>query len=294
MPCVTGPGAPGIGSSTLVASATIRPSRSGVLPWLKMMTASAPACSAYHAFVPKKQVPRWISAMSASPLQSMPAKSAASQPLVDARSPVRLMSTGMTWPSTAPEPLPVKTPVSYVGLDRCQLPQHRREVERDLDRVERHLVAGLPQQARDVLDAVRVAVGAGRAGARVDRVVAVVGDLLELRLVLPDALQRHALQELLVRVVRLLGRTRCPARRPPPTPAPASPAPARERLPERRGPTPAPMTRTASPSGPPCPVTATSTRHAPPAESGHRSEESRQAAGEAAPPPAELLGSVVA
>ena len=51
--------------------------------------------------------------MSASPLQSMPAKSAASQPLVDARSPVRLMSTGITWPSTVPEPLPVKTPVSY-------------------------------------------------------------------------------------------------------------------------------------------------------------------------------------
>jgi hypothetical protein len=34
------------------------------------------------------------SAMSSSPLQSMPAKSAASQPLVEARSPVRLMSTG--------------------------------------------------------------------------------------------------------------------------------------------------------------------------------------------------------
>ena len=34
------------------------------------------------------------------------------QPLVEARVPVRLMSTGMTRPSTVPEPLPVKTPVS--------------------------------------------------------------------------------------------------------------------------------------------------------------------------------------
>jgi hypothetical protein len=46
IPWVTGPGAPGIGSSMLVASATISASRSGVLPWLKMITASAPVCSA--------------------------------------------------------------------------------------------------------------------------------------------------------------------------------------------------------------------------------------------------------
>ena len=51
--------------------------------------------------------------MSAGPLQSIPAKSAASHPLVDARGGVRLMSTGITRPWTVPEPLPVKTPVSY-------------------------------------------------------------------------------------------------------------------------------------------------------------------------------------
>ena len=102
----------GVPSSRLEASATISASRSGVLPWLKMMTASAPASSAFRAFVPKLQVPRWISAMSALPLKSSPAKSAASQPLLEARSPVRLMSTGMTRPSTLPEPLPVNTPVS--------------------------------------------------------------------------------------------------------------------------------------------------------------------------------------
>ena len=102
----------GVPSSRLEASATISASRSGVLPWLKMITASAPASSALRALVPKLHEPRWISAMSVVPLQLMPAKSAAWQPLVDARSPVRLMSTGMTWPWTLPEPLPVKTPVS--------------------------------------------------------------------------------------------------------------------------------------------------------------------------------------
>jgi hypothetical protein len=53
--------------------------------------------------------------MSLSPLQSVPAKSAASQPLVDtASSPLaRLTSIACTVPSTVPEPLPVKAPVSY-------------------------------------------------------------------------------------------------------------------------------------------------------------------------------------
>jgi len=37
---------------------TISASRSGVLPWLKMMTASAPAASALSAFCAKEQVPR--------------------------------------------------------------------------------------------------------------------------------------------------------------------------------------------------------------------------------------------
>ena len=77
-----------------------------------MITASAPASSALRDLLAKPQLPRWISAMSLSPLQSRPAKSSAVQPLSLARSPVRLMSTGMTLPSTVPNPLPVKTPVS--------------------------------------------------------------------------------------------------------------------------------------------------------------------------------------
>ena len=91
----------------------IRPSRVGVFPWLKMITASAPAASALSALVANVHVPRWISAMSLGPLQSMPPKSAASQPLVTgSRGGTRLMSTGITFPVTSPKPLPVKEPVS--------------------------------------------------------------------------------------------------------------------------------------------------------------------------------------
>ncbi len=85
-------------SSKVPASATMSPDRSGVLPWLKMITASAPATSAKCAFVPKKHVPRCTNAMSAGPLQSIPRKSASSHPLVDARGGTKLMSTGITCP----------------------------------------------------------------------------------------------------------------------------------------------------------------------------------------------------
>ena len=46
--------------------------------------------------------------------KSMPAKSAASQPLVTgSRGSARLTSTGITLPVTSPYPVPVKTPLSY-------------------------------------------------------------------------------------------------------------------------------------------------------------------------------------
>ena len=51
---------------------------SGVLPWLKITTASAPATLALSALTANVQVPRWSSAMSFGPLKSRPAKSAAS------------------------------------------------------------------------------------------------------------------------------------------------------------------------------------------------------------------------
>ena len=78
-----------------------------------MTTASAPAAWALTALSAKVQVPRWISAMSFGPEKLRRVKSAASQPLVDDRGGVRLMSTGMTGPVTSPTPLPVNEPVSY-------------------------------------------------------------------------------------------------------------------------------------------------------------------------------------
>ena len=97
-----------------------------------------------------------------------------------------------------------------IRLRRRELAENHREVELEVDGVEGHLVAGLPEQSGHVLDAVRVSRGAGGAGARVDRVVAVLGDLLERRLVLAHSLDRHAVQELGVRVVDpvLAGRRR--------------------------------------------------------------------------------------
>ena len=68
-------------------------SRSGELPGLKMITADAPAACALRAFWAKEQVPRWTRAMLPG---RKPAKSAASQPLVEARGGTRLMSTAVT------------------------------------------------------------------------------------------------------------------------------------------------------------------------------------------------------
>ena len=70
------------------------------------------------------QVPRWISAMSEGPEKSRPVKSDASHPLVDARSPVRLMSTGITLPVTSPAPAPVSTLGRVRRRDRGELLQH--------------------------------------------------------------------------------------------------------------------------------------------------------------------------
>ncbi len=103
---------PGVTGSRLAAVPTMSSMRSGALPWLKITTASAPSSSAFWALLAKPQPPRWMSAMSAGPPKSRPVKSAVWQPLVLARSPVRLTSTGMTGPWTSPNPPPVKMPVS--------------------------------------------------------------------------------------------------------------------------------------------------------------------------------------
>ena len=88
-----------------------RPERRSVLPWLKMMTAEAPASCALIALTPNSQVPRWMSAMAPT---GNPAKSLSSQPLVTgSRGGARTMSTGTTFAVTSPYPVPVKIPLPY-------------------------------------------------------------------------------------------------------------------------------------------------------------------------------------
>ena len=67
----------GMVASSGASVPTISPSRSGVLPWLKMTTADAPAAWALSALTANVHVPRWMSAILPA---GNPAKSAASHP----------------------------------------------------------------------------------------------------------------------------------------------------------------------------------------------------------------------
>jgi hypothetical protein len=81
------------------------PDRSSLLPSLKMITASAPASTAFAIFSEKKHVPRWISAMS--PVKS--AKSASSQPAFEVPSgwPTGNGTTLSLTPCTTPDTVPL-------------------------------------------------------------------------------------------------------------------------------------------------------------------------------------------
>jgi hypothetical protein len=97
-------GAPGrgVGEEVLGGPKIERRSSPGTsLPWLKMMTAAAPAANALSALTAKSQAPRWMRAMSPA---GKPSKSSASQPLDEARSPTRLRSTAVTAAVTSPPP----------------------------------------------------------------------------------------------------------------------------------------------------------------------------------------------
>jgi hypothetical protein len=102
------------------------PERSGVLPWLKTMTALAPAACALNALRAKLHPPRWTSAIAPAgkPAKSLtPAGSAVSgeptaasvyapsHPLVLARGRTRLMSTGTTAAVTSPNAEPANPSV---------------------------------------------------------------------------------------------------------------------------------------------------------------------------------------
>ena len=75
------------------------PVRSGVLPWLKITIPTAPAAAAFSAFSSKVQTPRWSNAMFPA---GKPAKSAASQPLVEVFPSPNWRSTPVTGAVTSP------------------------------------------------------------------------------------------------------------------------------------------------------------------------------------------------
>ena len=99
------------GSEDGLSVPTMRASRVGSLPWLKMTTASASAGWALTAFSANGQVPRWTSAMSVGP-EVEPREVGGLTAARGARGGVRLMSTGVTLPVMSPLPEPVNVPVS--------------------------------------------------------------------------------------------------------------------------------------------------------------------------------------
>ena len=66
---------------------------------------------------------------------------------------------------TSPRPLPVNAPVVVRRVDRRELLEHRQRDRRELELVERHVVAGVLEQAGDVVDALRIARRSRRRGA---------------------------------------------------------------------------------------------------------------------------------
>ena len=84
-------------------------SAAAVLPWLKITIPTAPAAAAFSAFISKVHVPRWSSAMFPA---GKPAKSAASQPLVDVLPSPSCRSTAVTSAVTSPGSVWVIAPKS--------------------------------------------------------------------------------------------------------------------------------------------------------------------------------------
>jgi hypothetical protein len=118
---------PAGGSAVMLLSV---PLRSGVLPWLKRMTALAPAAWAFATFRAKLHPPRWSRAIrpGTKPAKSLtppgsavsgaptPASAyAPSHPLVFPCGGVRLMSTAVTGAVTVPSVLPVTPPAACVA-----------------------------------------------------------------------------------------------------------------------------------------------------------------------------------
>ena len=92
-------------------------------------------------------------------------------------------------------------------VDRRELLQQRRGTRSELERVERHLVAGVLEQAGHVLDALGVAGRAGCTRPGVDGSSFASAISWKRRLVRADALERHALEELVIGVVGAVSRS---------------------------------------------------------------------------------------
>ena len=203
---IAGETEPAGGAAVMFVSVTLR---SGVLPWLKRITAAAPAAWAFATLRAKLHPPRWISAIRPA---TKPAKSltppgsavsgaptaasvnAPSHPLVFARGGVRLMSMGVTWSVTVPRALPVTPPDSCVAAAGVSCWIGCATVKSNSWVVDRP--AGRLERLDHVVDARVVPGCAGGAVAAV-----CIRDRLERGLVLADALERHAPEQLVVGVV---------------------------------------------------------------------------------------------
>ena len=179
------------------------PLRSGaaVLPWLKITIPTAPAAAAFSALISNVQVPRCSSAMFPA---GKPAKSAASHPLVEVLPRPELQVDGRDGRGdVAGVGLGDRPEVDALDIgDRARrgLLEGRRAddlVREVVERLDLGVIAGGLERVDHVVDRGVVAREAGEAVAAVR-----VGDRLERRLVLADPLDPHALEQLVVRVVR--------------------------------------------------------------------------------------------
>ena len=133
---------------------TIKSSRGGLSPWLKMITAEAPAASAFSALTANGQVPRWIRAMFPT---GNPAKSAASQPLVDARGGTRIDIDRSHRCSHLTDSAPREGATFVRGDYRSELIDNDWWGEQERELVESYRPARRLQRVDDILDALGVA-----------------------------------------------------------------------------------------------------------------------------------------
>ena len=199
----TRPGSP-TGLPSVPMNASLR-SGSAVLPWLKMITPTAPASSALAALTPKSHSPRWTRATSPA---GKPVKSAGSQPDVTRLPTPRSRSTGVirgvlhvaragvveACRSRSPRRTCARCPASV----RAKVGRRVLRVEHEREELRLRVVARVLEDLDDVLDRVLVARQARRAVAAVR-----VADALEVLEVRGEAGPRDRLAQALGGVARV-------------------------------------------------------------------------------------------